>query len=61
MLGPHHGDSYTQGSQCSIWSPMEEGFFPLPFRDVILDYVARQECYSFLNGFSKYNQVFIRA
>ena len=23
MLGPHHGDSHTQGSRCSARSPME--------------------------------------
>ncbi|KAL3680089.1 hypothetical protein R1sor_023045 [Riccia sorocarpa] len=34
---------------------------PLPFTDVILDQVAGFECYSFLDGFSGYNQVFLRA
>lgn len=33
---------------------------PLPFTDAILDHVAGHECYSFLDGFSGYNQVFIR-
>ncbi|OAE19983.1 hypothetical protein AXG93_3304s1000 [Marchantia polymorpha subsp. ruderalis] len=33
---------------------------PLPFTDAILDHVARHECYSFLDGFSGYNQVSIR-
>ncbi|KAL3682263.1 hypothetical protein R1sor_000285 [Riccia sorocarpa] len=33
---------------------------PLPFTDVILDQVAGHECYSFLDGFSGYNQVFLR-
>ena len=31
--------------------------FPLPFTDGILDAVARHEIYSFLDGFSGYNQV----
>ena len=34
--------------------------FPLPFIDMVLDHVAGQECFSFLDGFSGYNQVFIR-
>lgn len=33
---------------------------PLPFTYPILDHVARHEMYSFLNGFSGYNQVSIR-
>ncbi|KAL3694641.1 hypothetical protein R1sor_008292 [Riccia sorocarpa] len=33
---------------------------PLPFIDSILDHVAGHECYSFLDGFSGYNQVSIR-
>ena len=31
--------------------------FPLPFTDGILDAVAGHEIYSFLDGFSRYNQV----
>lgn len=31
---------------------------PLPFTDAILDHVAGHEMYSFLDGFSGYNQVF---
>ena len=31
--------------------------FPLPFCDTLLDSVARHEIYSFLDGFSGYNQV----
>ena len=34
--------------------------FPLPFTDIILDHVSGQEYYSFLDGFSGYNQVMIR-
>ena len=34
--------------------------YPLPFIDMVLDHVAGQECFSFLDGFSGYNQVFIR-
>ncbi|KAL2631423.1 hypothetical protein R1flu_016109 [Riccia fluitans] len=33
---------------------------PLPFTDVILDQVPGHECYSFLDGFLGYNQVFLR-
>lgn len=33
--------------------------FPLPFPDSISDAVAGLECYSFLDGFSGYNQVHI--
>ena len=39
----------------------KKDYFPLPFTDIILDHVAGRECYSFLDGFSGYNQVFIRA
>ena len=39
---------------------MKKDYFPLPFIDIILDHVAGHECYSFLDGFSGYNQVFIR-
>ena len=39
----------------------KKDYFPLPFTDIILDHVPRLECYSFLDGFSGYNQVFIRA
>jgi hypothetical protein len=31
--------------------------FPLPFTDGVLDTVARHEMYSFLDGFSGYNQI----
>ena len=31
--------------------------FPLPFTDIVLDAVAGHEMYSFLDGFSGYNQV----
>jgi len=34
--------------------------YPLPFIDMVLDHVAGQECFSFLDGFSGYNQVSIR-
>ena len=34
-------------------------YFPIPFTDIILDHVSGHECYSFLDGFSGYNQVFI--
>ena len=38
----------------------KKDYFPLPFTDMILDHVSGQECYSFLDGFSGYNQVHIR-
>ena len=38
----------------------KKDYFPLPFTDIILDHVSGQECYSFLDGFSGYNQVSIR-
>ena len=31
--------------------------FPLPFMESVLDTVAGHECYSFLDGFSGYNQI----
>jgi hypothetical protein len=31
--------------------------FPLPFLDSVLDSMARHEMYSFLDGYSNYNQV----
>ncbi|MCO5603023.1 hypothetical protein L7F22_057166 [Adiantum nelumboides] len=31
--------------------------FPLPFCDTLLDAIARHEIYSFLDGFSGYNQI----
>ena len=33
--------------------------FPIPFTDAMLDAVARHEMYSFLDGFSGYNQVLV--
>ena len=33
----------------------KKDYFPLRFTDIILDHVAGQECYSFLDGFSGYN------
>jgi hypothetical protein len=38
-------------------STTKKDYFPLPFTDSILDAVAGHECYSFLDGFSGYNQV----
>ena len=35
----------------------KKDYFPLPFTDSILDAVAGHESYSFLDGFSSYNQV----
>ena len=35
----------------------KKDYFPLPFTDSILDAVTGHECYSFLDGFSGYNQV----
>ena len=35
----------------------QKDYFSLPFTDAILDGVAGHECYSFLDGFSRYNQV----
>jgi hypothetical protein len=37
----------------------QKDYFPLPFTDAILDGVAGHDCYSFLDGFSGYNQVTI--
>jgi hypothetical protein len=37
----------------------QKDYFPLPFTVAILDGVAGHECYSFLDGFSGYNQVMI--
>ena len=31
--------------------------FPLPFTDGVLDVIAEHEVYSFLDGFSGYNQI----
>ena len=31
--------------------------FPLPFTDGVLDTIAGHEVYSFLDGFSRYNQI----
>ena len=33
--------------------------FPIPFTDSILEEVAGHEIYSFINGFSRYNQISI--
>ena len=38
----------------------KKDYFPIPFTDIILDHVSGHECYSLLDGFSGYNQVFIR-
>jgi hypothetical protein len=44
---------------CKLNFVTQKDYFPLPFTDAILDGVARHECYSFLDGFSGYNQVMI--
>jgi translation elongation factor P/translation initiation factor 5A len=31
--------------------------FPLPFLDLVLDIVARHDMYSFMDGYSGYNQI----
>jgi len=36
---------------------IKKDYFPLPFTDSILDAVVGHEIYSFLNGFSGYNQI----
>jgi hypothetical protein len=41
-------------------STTKKDYFPLPFTNIILDHVAAHQRYSFLDGFSRYNQVFIR-
>ena len=38
----------------------KKDYFPILFTDIILDHVSGHECYSFLDGFFGYNQVFIR-
>ena len=43
-----------------MYTAAKKDYFPPPFMDIILDYVSGQECYSFLDGFSRYNQVSIR-
>ncbi|CAM6084743.1 unnamed protein product [Calypogeia fissa] len=35
-------------------------FYPLPFTDMVLDMVAGHEVYSFLDGYSGYNQIWIK-
>lgn len=34
--------------------------YPIPFTDMVLDTVAGCEIYSFLDGYSRYNQIWIR-
>jgi hypothetical protein len=41
-------------------SATKKDYFPLPFTDIILDHVAGHQQYNILDGFSGYNQVFIR-
>jgi hypothetical protein len=38
----------------------KKDYFPLPSIDMVLDHMAGKECFSFMDGFSGYNQVFIR-
>jgi hypothetical protein len=38
----------------------KKDYYPLPFTDMILDHVAGNEFYSFLDGFSGYNQIHIQ-
>ena len=38
----------------------KKDYFQIPFMNIILDHVSSHECYNFLDGFSGYNQVFIR-
>ena len=42
---------------CQLNAITMKDYFPLPFMDSILNAVAGHECYSFLDGFSGYNQV----
>jgi len=37
--------------------PTKKENFPLPFFDQVLDGLARKNLFSFLDGFSKYNQI----
>lgn len=39
----------------------KKDYHPIPFCDSILDHAAGREVYSFLDGFSGYNQIWIRA
>ena len=36
---------------------MQKDHFPLPFIDQVLDTLARKKFFSFLDGFSGYNQI----
>jgi hypothetical protein len=36
---------------------MTQKMFPLPFLDLVLDFIARHEMYSFMDGFNGYNKV----
>ena len=38
----------------------KKDYYPIPFTDMILDIVAGWELYSFLDGYSGYNQIWIR-
>ena len=34
-------------------------YFPLPFIDQVLDTLSGKKCFSFLDGYSRYNQILI--
>jgi hypothetical protein len=38
----------------------KKDFYPLPFTDIILDHATRHEIYTFLDGMSGYNQIYIK-
>ena len=42
---------------CKLNSVTKKDYFPLPFTSAILDGVVGHECYSFVDGFSSYNQI----
>ncbi|KAH9319034.1 hypothetical protein KI387_020803 [Taxus chinensis] len=52
-------ESYLQLFQRKLNKATKKDHYPLPFSDQILDEVAGQECYSFADGYSGYNQVHI--
>lgn len=42
---------------CKLNSITRNDYFPLPFADTMLDVIAGHKRYSFMDGFSRYNQI----
>jgi len=66
LHGCHHSNSTQKNGKLKIYidvkklnAATKKGPYPLPFRDEVLNIVAGYEASYFLNGYSRYHQIFI--